>query len=139
MLVNVNEARTNSAVEVVWQYLSWSRTNCVPCNLLNLFFKKKGQVNHEFKLSTVFLLVIQGKKNFSFIGWRDKWLSAIVVFFGGGRGGGGGVAGRRWEASEIGIPLGQKRTARIKIPPGTLAIYWKLTFQSNDKFADGTR
>lgn len=65
-------------------------------------------------------------------------MSAIVVFW-GGWGRGGGVAGRRLGASEIGIPLDQKSTTRIKIPPGTLAIYWKLTFQSNDKFADGTR
>ena len=49
MQVNiVNNAGTDCASDVISQYLSWSSTNYMPCNLSKckeLVLKKKGQAN----------------------------------------------------------------------------------------------
>ena len=48
MQVVVNKAENDCASDVISQYLSWSSTNCMPCNLSKckeLVLKKKGQVN----------------------------------------------------------------------------------------------
>ena len=48
MQVVVNKADNDCASDVISQYLSWSSTNCMPCNLSKckeLVLKKKGQVN----------------------------------------------------------------------------------------------
>ena len=46
--VIVNKAGTDCASDVISQYLSWSSTNYMPCNLSKckeLVLKKKGQAN----------------------------------------------------------------------------------------------
>ena len=48
MQVIVNKAGTNCASDVILQYISWSSTNYMPCNLSKckeLVLKKKGQAN----------------------------------------------------------------------------------------------
>ena len=48
MQVIVNKAGTDCASDVISQYLSWSSTNYMPCNLSKckeLVLKKKGQAN----------------------------------------------------------------------------------------------
>ena len=48
MQVIVNKAGTDCASDVISQYLSWSSTNYMPCNLSKckeLVLKKKGQTN----------------------------------------------------------------------------------------------
>ena len=48
MQVVENKAENDCASDVISKYLSWSSTNCMPCNISKckeLVLKKKGQVN----------------------------------------------------------------------------------------------